>query len=212
MGGDRPAGAVRDVRPARRLRCARSTSIVAGINPGANVGRSVYHSGTVGRRAHGPQRRASAASPSARAVDRLRRRGPGLGRDAVEPAVGHARPRSPRRWSAALVADLPAEPVVVNLNVPNVPLEEIKGWRSTRVGMLPPRSMSSAVLEPKLGHEDCYDVKMSWGEAIEPAPRHRRRRGRERRGVDHLPRAASSPRSPPSPRSRPRPWTQLLDR
>ena len=40
------ARAVRDVRPARRVRPV--DLVVAGINPGANVGRAIYHSGTVG--------------------------------------------------------------------------------------------------------------------------------------------------------------------
>ena len=33
--------------------------VVSGINPGANVGRAVYHSGTVGRRVDGAERRTS---------------------------------------------------------------------------------------------------------------------------------------------------------
>ena len=141
---------------------------MAGINPGPNVGRSVYHSGTVGAA--------------------LTARNGGLSGVAVSQSVtgfgvegqGWDEMLTDQQWDsaatvaqavvAALVADLPAEPVVVNLNVPNVPFEEIKRWRSTRVGMVPPRSMSSAVLEPKLGHEDCYDVKMSWGEAVELPP------------------------------------------
>lgn len=142
--------------------------IVAGINPGANVGRSVYHSGTIGAaltaRNGGVSGVAISQSVTGFGVE-------GQGWDDMltnqqwdsAATVAHA-------VVASLVDDLPADPVVINVNVPNVPLEEIKGWRSTRVGILPPRSMSSAVLEPKLGHEDCFDVKMSWGEAVELPP------------------------------------------
>jgi 5'-nucleotidase len=66
-----------------------------------------------------------------------------------------------------LVADMPSSPVVVNLNVPNLPLEEITEWRHTRVGTEPPRRMSSAVLEPKEGHDSTYYVRMSWGDAVD---------------------------------------------
>lgn len=139
--------------------------VVAGINPGANVGRSVYHSGTVGAaltaRNGGISGVAVSQSVTGFGIE-------GQGWDDMllnqqwdsAATVGHA-------IVAALVADPPAEPVVINLNVPNVPIEEIKGWRYATVGQVPPRSMASATLEPKLGHEGCYDVKMSWGDAIE---------------------------------------------
>jgi 5'-nucleotidase len=67
---------------------------------------------------------------------------------------------------AAMVADLPTEPVVVNLNVPNVALDQVKGWRRTVVGTQPPRAMASAVLEPKHGHDGTFHVRMGWGEPV----------------------------------------------
>jgi 5'-nucleotidase len=65
-----------------------------------------------------------------------------------------------------LVADLPTEPVVVNINVPNCELDEVEGWRHTAVGTDPPRRLSSAVLEQLPGHEDAYLVRMAWGEPV----------------------------------------------
>jgi 5'-nucleotidase len=66
-----------------------------------------------------------------------------------------------------LIADMPAEPVVVNLNVPNVELADVSGWQHGRVGQEPPRKMSSAVLEPKEGHDGSFRVLMSWGDAVD---------------------------------------------
>ena len=62
---------------------------------------------------------------------------------------------------------MPADPVVVNINVPNVELAEIRGWQHGRVGHEPPRKMSSALLEPKEGHDGSFHVRMSWGDAVE---------------------------------------------
>ena len=63
-------------------------------------------------------------------------------------------------------ASLPMPPIVLNVNVPNCPVSEMKGWRSTKVGTLPPRTMSGAVREPKPGHEGAFRVSMKWGEAV----------------------------------------------
>jgi 5'-nucleotidase len=141
--------------------------VVSGINPGANVGRSVYHSGTVGAaftaRNGGISGLAVSQAVTAFGVE-------GQGWDEM---------LADQCWETAaevasavvgeLVVDLPRDPVVVNLNVPNLPLAEVKGWRRTIVGTLPPRSMASAVLEPKLGHEDTFHVRMGWGEPV-PLP------------------------------------------
>lgn len=84
--------------------------VVAGINPGLNTGRSILHSGTVG-----------AALTAANH---------GLSGLAVSQAG-----QQPRHWAtaAALAVDalewLLAAPLrtVINLNVPDLPLEEVKG-------------------------------------------------------------------------------------
>jgi len=139
--------------------------VVSGINPGANVGRAVYHSGTIGAA--------------------LTARNGGICGVAVSQAVesfgiegqGWDEMLAGQLWESAaavadvvvgaLIADLPADPVVINLNVPNLPVAEMTGWRRTIVGMVPPRAMATATLEPKLGHEDAFYVRMSWGDAVE---------------------------------------------
>lgn len=139
--------------------------VVAGINPGVNVGRSVYHSGTVGAALTARNGRVSGVAVS-QAVAGFGVEGQGWD----EMLVG-------QKWQTAadvaaafvegLIADIPAEPVVVNINVPNTELHEIKGWRLSRVGHEPPRRMSTASLVPREGHDDTYTVDMQWGEAVD---------------------------------------------
>ena len=139
--------------------------VVAGINPGANVGRSVYHSGTVGAC--------------------LTARNGGMSGVAVSQSVesfgvegqGWEETLAGQKWETAatvataavdgLLTDLPDEPIVMNLNVPGRELHEIKGWKRTEVGIEPPRSMATAEMEARPGHADAFRVKMNWGEAIE---------------------------------------------
>jgi 5'-nucleotidase len=143
--------------------------VVSGINPGVNVGRSVYHSGTIGACISGRNGGLSGVAVS-QAVE-----GFGVeGQAWDEMLIG-------QKWQTAatvtsafvegLVTDLPAEPVLANLNVPNVAIDQIKGWRHAEVGMEPPRRMSTAVLEPKEGQNDVFHVSMTWGDA-EDLPDH----------------------------------------
>ena len=142
--------------------------VVSGINPGANAGRAVYHSGTVGAALTARNGGVSAVAIS-QAVTGFGIEGQGW--DAVlagqhwdtaaEVAAGVTR---------SLLGNLPDEPVVVNLNVPNCPRAEILGWRHAEVGQLPPRALSGATLEPKQGHEGTYHVRMEWGDPLPLAP------------------------------------------
>jgi 5'-nucleotidase len=139
--------------------------VVSGINPGANVGRSIYHSGTIGACLTGRNGGLSGVAVS-QAVDGFGIEGQGWDEMLID-----------QHWDAAaqvadvfvesLVANLPSEPVVANINVPNLPVEQMKGWRHTEVGTLPPRAMATADLVPILGHDGAYNVKMSWGDQIE---------------------------------------------
>ena len=82
-----------------------------------------------------------------------------------------------QRWESAaqvasafvggMVASPTERPVVVNINVPNLPLEEIEGWSWARVGVEPPRRLANAVLAPRPGHDGLYSITMSWGDAQE---------------------------------------------
>ena len=138
--------------------------VVAGINPGANVGRSVYHSGTIGAC--------------------LTARNGGISGVAVSQSVenfgvegqGWAETLEDQQWQGAadvaavlvgeLIVDLPHQPVVANLNVPNRPAAAMEGWLRTRVGSEPPRSLAQAKIESKPGHEGTFHVEMTWGDAI----------------------------------------------
>jgi 5'-nucleotidase len=138
--------------------------VVSGINPGANVGRSVYHSGTVG------------AALTARAG--------GISGVAVSQAVadggvegqGWDDMLADQRWQTAaaaadavvrgLIASPPKAPVVVNINVPNLEMDQVRGWRYVGVGRLPPRTVETVQLQPKQGHEGAFHVRMRWGDAV----------------------------------------------
>jgi 5'-nucleotidase len=92
--------------------------VVSGINHGVNVGRSVLHSGTVGAALTASQLGISALAVSLRA---------GADPDPWESAADLA---------VALVPLLAAAPArtVLNLNVPHLPLSDIRGLRWARVG------------------------------------------------------------------------------
>jgi 5'-nucleotidase len=138
--------------------------VVSGINPGANVGRAVYHSGTVGAaltaRTGGISGIAISQDVAAGSFD-----GQGL-----EEMLSLQQWNSAAEVGAEIVrAFIGAEitkPMVLNVNVPNCPVAEMKGWRSTKVGTLPPRTMSGATREPKPGHEGAFRVTMKWGEPV----------------------------------------------
>ena len=92
--------------------------VLSGINHGVNVGRSVLHSGTVGAALTASQLGISALAVSLRA---------GADPDPWESAADLA---------VALVPLLAAAPArtVLNLNVPHLPLGEVRGLRWARVG------------------------------------------------------------------------------
>jgi 5'-nucleotidase len=138
--------------------------VVSGINPGINVGRSIYHSGTVGAaltaRARGISGVAVSQSVHGYGVE-------GQGWDEM---------LSDQRWEGAadvasvvvgaLASEPPRAPVVVNLNVPNLPVREMAGWQPSSIGRIPPRVIAEAGLEPRLGHPGTFKVRMKWGDAV----------------------------------------------
>ena len=138
--------------------------VVSGVNPGANVGRAVYHSGTVGAALTARNGNISGVAIS-QAVTGFGVEGQGWDEMLVgqkwETAVEVA-----RVFVGALLANLPAEPVVANINVPNIAVDEIKGWSHARVGHEPGRKMAAATLVPIEGREDVFSVRMEWGDPI----------------------------------------------
>jgi 5'-nucleotidase len=97
----------------------RPDLVVSGINPGANTGGAVYHSGTVG------------AAVTARNA--------GVHGIAVSQALGDV-----QLWStagavasaavAALLAAPPPDPTVISVNVPNTQLDAVVGVRTATIG------------------------------------------------------------------------------
>jgi 5'-nucleotidase len=139
--------------------------VVAGINPGANVGRAIYHSGTVGAALTARNGGITGVAVS-QAVAGFGVEGQGWD----EMVAGQLWDTAARVGAAVVAAVLDAdldEPAVVNVNVPNVPFEEIAGWRQTAVAMLPPRTVATGRLHPIEGREGAFSVEMIWGDAID---------------------------------------------
>jgi 5'-nucleotidase len=138
--------------------------VVSGVNPGINVGRSVYHSGTVGAALT-----ARAGGMSGVAVSQAVRDFGVEGQGWDEMLTGQLWDSAASVASAvvrALAGDFSGSPVVVNVNVPNLEVSEMAGWRHTTVGRIPPRVIADASLEPKVGHPGSFRVAMKWGDAV----------------------------------------------
>src|SRR5574338_1026830 len=145
--------------------------VVAGINPGANTGRAVYHSGTVGA-ALTARNGALPGLAVSQAVAGFGVEGQGWDQMVADQQWDVAAEVGARVAESMLRAWMPhagtgAHPPVVNLNVPNRPLAEIAGWRRTHVDRLPPRALVRADLEPVIGHEGAFNVRMDWGDPVD---------------------------------------------
>ncbi|MDA8311818.1 MAG: 5'/3'-nucleotidase SurE [Actinomycetota bacterium] len=134
----------------------RPDIVVSGINLGANVGRSVLHSGTVGATLAGAQLGLRGLAVSLRA---------GFPPEQWETASGIA--------VALLPALCDAPPrTVLNLNVPSVPLDELRGVRRARIstsGIV--KHASSSILHgdggpARGGDPDEGEVRLTLGTAI----------------------------------------------
>ena len=143
--------------------------VVAGINPGVNVGRSVYHSGTVGAAITARNAGISGIAVS-QAVTGFGVEGQGWD-DAVKGQLWDTAAVVAQSVVRGLVANRPEEPVLINVNVPNVPVHDIKGWRRTTVGQIPPRSVTSAQMVPKEGYEGSFTLDLAYGDPV-PLPAH----------------------------------------
>lgn len=137
--------------------------VLAGINPGANVGRSVQHSGTVGAVITGASGRVSGV-----AVSQAVAGGAVEGQGAGDQLAG-------QRWDTAaavgievargvLAAPAGGPAVAVNVNVPNLPLGEVAGWRRTVLAGAPSRGVATATMVPVEGRRGSYTVAMTWGD------------------------------------------------
>ncbi len=136
--------------------------IVSGINPGANVGRSVYHSGTIGAALTARNGGINGVAVS-QSVTGFGAEGQGWD-DAIANQKWQTAAAIAAEAVQAMIESPPSQPSVLNINVPNVELSEITTRRWTEVGNEPPRAMSTVVLEPKFGHEGSFYVDMQFGE------------------------------------------------
>lgn len=139
--------------------------VVSGINPGANVGRSVYHSGTIGACLSGRNGGWSGIAVSQASA------GWGVEGQAFDEAVALQKWETAAAVASAFVggfiADPPDDVVIANINVPNCPIDEVQGWSIAEVGALPPREMSKAVLIPRPDDPDEFDVDVAWGDPLD---------------------------------------------
>lgn len=142
--------------------------IVSGINPGANVGRSVYHSGTIGAALTGRNGGIPGIAFS-QAIQDFSAWGQTWD-ETVERLDFSAAAEVARTLVQALVDDLPDEAFVLNVNVPEATLDGLKGWKQTEVGVAPPRRLQKASLAPVEGDEGAFHVEMDWGEALHLDP------------------------------------------
>ena len=133
--------------------------VLAGINPGANVGRSVQHSGTVGAALVA----ASGGIPAVAVSQSVP--GPSVEGQAVGEALIGQQWASAATVGVTVAAALVGGPATaLNVNVPNLPLDQLAGWRPTVMAPAPSRGIGEATLIPKEGTPGSYAVKMSWGE------------------------------------------------
>ncbi len=142
--------------------------VVAGINPGANVGGAIYHSGTVGAALTARQ-----GGINAIAVSQSVPRGSHLGQG-VEEGLDAQKWHTAATIAAVVARDLinhpPARPQVLNLNVPNVELADLQGWVHADVESTPVNSLTTVKREPKPGHEGAFHLQMAWDGARRGAP------------------------------------------
>ncbi|MBT8241877.1 MAG: 5'/3'-nucleotidase SurE [Acidimicrobiia bacterium] len=135
--------------------------VVSGINPGANIGRSVYHSGTVGACLTGRN-----GGVSGIAVSQALQNWDSTGQSWNEAIAKLDWSTAATLGAAAAKAMLetpPAEPQVLNMNVPDKPLAEIDRWSWTKVSEKPPAETSAARLESIPGHTNSFDITVDWG-------------------------------------------------
>ncbi|MEL6893099.1 MAG: 5'/3'-nucleotidase SurE [Actinomycetota bacterium] len=142
--------------------------VVSGINPGANVGRAVYHSGTVGAALTGRNGFVPGIAFS-QGIAGFSAMGQSWDEVVAELSF-EAAGRIARTMVQALVDDLPTECFVVNVNVPDRPLDEMRGWKHSDVGVQPPRTVSTAELTPIDGEDGAFKVTMGWGEKLDLDP------------------------------------------
>ncbi len=144
--------------------------IVSGINPGQNVGWSVYHSGTIGAALTGRNRGTSGLAMSM-GFNGKDVEGQTWGQ-IVDGMIWDTAATVAAQIVEGMITSPPAKPSVINCNVPNKPLAELKGWSMATVGSEPPRKLVTGSLVPEEPDDDGerYRLTMDWGAAGEVKP------------------------------------------
>lgn len=142
--------------------------VVSGINPGQNVGWSVYHSGTIGACLTGRNRGASGLAVSM-GFDGKEVEGQTWGQ-IVDGMTWATAGTVARHVFAGMIAAPAEQPTVINLNVPNKELDELDGWAESDVGSEPPRRLTKGKLVPDDDDGELYHLHMDWGSGGELVP------------------------------------------
>ena len=141
--------------------------VVSGINPGANVGRSVYHSGTVGAALTARHTNIPSLAVSQH-LDGFGANGKNWN-DLILNQKWHTAAEVASAVVNGLLRDDIGDSPVVNINVPNLELDQIEGWRFTELGNEPPRAMERVELQPT-ANEKTFRVSMLWGDENHQPP------------------------------------------
>ncbi|HEY2672588.1 MAG TPA: 5'/3'-nucleotidase SurE [Rugosimonospora sp.] len=115
--------------------------VLSGVNRGANTGRSVLHSGTVGAALTAVAHGIPALAVSLDLVGGFREAAP-------EPGDSRAHWETAARL-AALLLPVRSDQFALNLNVPNLPYEQVRGLREARLASF--GSVQTRVTEESLG-------------------------------------------------------------
>lgn len=137
--------------------------VVSGINPGQNVGWSVYHSGTIGAALTGRNRGASGIAVSI-GFDGNDVEGQTWGQ-IVDGMLWDTAATVATEIVEGMISNPAPSPVVINCNIPNKPIDELAGWQQATVGGEPPRKLVSGSLIEAEPDEDgqVFDLSINWG-------------------------------------------------
>lgn len=144
--------------------------IVSGINPGQNVGWSVYHSGTIGACLTGRNRGTSGLAMSI-GFNGKEVEGQTWGQ-IVEGMLWDSAATIAAQIVEGMIASPASPPSVINCNVPNKPLDELDGWSLAKVGGEPPRKLVTGKLieEDPDDEGERFRLSMDWGAAGTVSP------------------------------------------
>ncbi len=144
------------------------------------MGWSVYHSGTIGACLTGRNRGASGLAVSM-GFNGKEVEGQTWGQ-IVDGMIWPTAAMIAREVFAGMVDNPTEEPTVVNLNVPNRPLDRLAGWAEAAVGSEPPRRLTKGTLIP-VDDEDgtagegaaddevqTFRLQMDWGSGADLIP------------------------------------------